>query len=169
MNIVTVNVGQGALAIVRHNGEAIIVDSRIPMKGHRHHAALYPDVPDVLLLSQLADRQRRLPAEPERRLLVAMFEDAVALLRRGPRRGASSSCGAQWERNGDFKDTVTWITAGVSDWPYNFVAVCHWLDLNPAAARVTLLAMAAKHLAQPAAADPLGVEYRRWKERRQLQ
>lgn len=33
MNIVTVNVGQGALAIVRHNGEAIIVDSRIPPSG----------------------------------------------------------------------------------------------------------------------------------------
>ncbi len=30
MNIITVNVGQGALAIVRHNKEAIIVDSRIP-------------------------------------------------------------------------------------------------------------------------------------------
>ncbi len=30
MNIITAGVGQGALAIVRHNGEAIIVDSRIP-------------------------------------------------------------------------------------------------------------------------------------------
>lgn len=30
MNIITVNVGQGALAIVRHQGEAIIVDARIP-------------------------------------------------------------------------------------------------------------------------------------------
>lgn len=30
MNIITANVGQGALAIVRHQGEAIIVDSRIP-------------------------------------------------------------------------------------------------------------------------------------------
>ncbi len=30
MNVITVNVGQGALAIVRHNKEAIIVDSRIP-------------------------------------------------------------------------------------------------------------------------------------------
>lgn len=30
MNIVTVNVGQGSLAIVRHNREAIIVDCRIP-------------------------------------------------------------------------------------------------------------------------------------------
>lgn len=30
MNVVTANVGQGALAIVRHGGEAIIVDSRIP-------------------------------------------------------------------------------------------------------------------------------------------
>jgi beta-lactamase superfamily II metal-dependent hydrolase len=30
MNIVTANVGQGALAIVRHQGEAIIVDSKIP-------------------------------------------------------------------------------------------------------------------------------------------
>jgi beta-lactamase superfamily II metal-dependent hydrolase len=30
MNIITANVGQGALAIVRHEGEAILVDSRIP-------------------------------------------------------------------------------------------------------------------------------------------
>jgi beta-lactamase superfamily II metal-dependent hydrolase len=30
MNIITANVGQGALAIVRHNGEAIIVDCQIP-------------------------------------------------------------------------------------------------------------------------------------------
>jgi beta-lactamase superfamily II metal-dependent hydrolase len=30
MNIITVNVGQGSLAIVRHNKEAIIIDSRIP-------------------------------------------------------------------------------------------------------------------------------------------
>jgi beta-lactamase superfamily II metal-dependent hydrolase len=30
MNIITVNVGQGALSIVRHQTEAIIVDSRIP-------------------------------------------------------------------------------------------------------------------------------------------
>ena len=30
MNIITVNVGQGALAIVRHNNEALIVDSSIP-------------------------------------------------------------------------------------------------------------------------------------------
>jgi beta-lactamase superfamily II metal-dependent hydrolase len=35
MNIVTVNVGQGALAIVRHQGEAIIVDSRIPPAGDK--------------------------------------------------------------------------------------------------------------------------------------
>lgn len=33
MNIVTVNVGQGALAVIRHNNEAIIVDSRIPAVG----------------------------------------------------------------------------------------------------------------------------------------
>ena len=30
MNIITANVGQGALAIVRHQGEAILVDSRVP-------------------------------------------------------------------------------------------------------------------------------------------
>lgn len=30
MNIITANVGQGALAVVRHNGEAIIVDCQIP-------------------------------------------------------------------------------------------------------------------------------------------
>ena len=30
MNVITVNVGQGALSIIRHNNEAIIVDCRIP-------------------------------------------------------------------------------------------------------------------------------------------
>jgi len=30
MNVITVNVGQGSLAIVRHNKEALIIDSRIP-------------------------------------------------------------------------------------------------------------------------------------------
>jgi beta-lactamase superfamily II metal-dependent hydrolase len=30
MNIITVNVGQGALTIVRHQGEAILVDARVP-------------------------------------------------------------------------------------------------------------------------------------------
>ena len=33
MDIVTVNVGQGSLAIIRHNAEAIIVDARIPPPG----------------------------------------------------------------------------------------------------------------------------------------
>ena len=33
MNIITANVGQGALAIVRHQGEAIIVDAQIPAAG----------------------------------------------------------------------------------------------------------------------------------------
>src|SRR6266403_1544045 len=30
MNVITVNVGQGALSIIRHSKEAIIVDCRIP-------------------------------------------------------------------------------------------------------------------------------------------
>jgi hypothetical protein len=30
MNVITVNVGQGALSIIRHKNEAIIVDCRIP-------------------------------------------------------------------------------------------------------------------------------------------
>ncbi|MBI2556893.1 MAG: hypothetical protein HYW13_05690, partial [Planctomycetes bacterium] len=33
MDIITVNVGQGSLAIVRHNDDAIIVDSCIPPSG----------------------------------------------------------------------------------------------------------------------------------------
>ena len=33
MNIITANVGQGALAIIRHQGEAMLVDSRIPSSG----------------------------------------------------------------------------------------------------------------------------------------
>jgi beta-lactamase superfamily II metal-dependent hydrolase len=46
MNIVTVNVGQGALAIVRHQKEAIIVDCRIPPSGD--HTVAY--VKEVMAL-----------------------------------------------------------------------------------------------------------------------
>ena len=35
MNIITVNVGQGALAIVRHQKEAIIIDCRVPPSDDR--------------------------------------------------------------------------------------------------------------------------------------
>src|ERR1700687_2727669 len=47
MKIITVNVGQGALAIVRHQGEAIIVDSRIPPSNDR--AVAY--VKEIMALS----------------------------------------------------------------------------------------------------------------------
>jgi beta-lactamase superfamily II metal-dependent hydrolase len=47
MNIITVNVGQGALAIVRHDKEAIIVDCRIPPSDDRTVAY----VKDIMALS----------------------------------------------------------------------------------------------------------------------
>ena len=33
MDVITVNVGQGALSVVRHNAEAIVIDARIPPSG----------------------------------------------------------------------------------------------------------------------------------------
>src|SRR5690349_4800805 len=47
MNIITVNVGQGALAIVRHQKEAIIVDCRIPPSDDRTVAY----VKEIMVLS----------------------------------------------------------------------------------------------------------------------
>lgn len=66
---------------------------------------------------------------PERRLLAAVLEDAVEIIRHGP----------DYHKGRPYRDTVVWITAERSDWPFCFVALCEELGLNADKVKAQLL------------------------------
>jgi len=77
---------------------------------------------ETLLPSQFYGRQR--PAvQPERRLMLAVFEDAVHAYLRG------MSC---------FPETRAWFEADDFEWPYSFANLCTALELDRIAVRVAL-------------------------------
>jgi hypothetical protein len=81
--------------------------------------------PDVLLPSQyFAAMRRRVPKEPEYRLIVAVLEDAIDcyqkhLFAREPKARQL------------FEDAAEWIGSDDRSWPYSFVSICDILNLNP--------------------------------------
>jgi hypothetical protein len=65
-------------------------------------------------------------ADPERRLMAAVLEDAVSCLARDPRR-----CGRQQRKS--FEEASCWINADDSEgWIFSFTNVCETLGLDPA-------------------------------------
>ena len=66
---------------------------------------------------------------PERRLLAAVLEDAVHIIRHGP----------EYHEGRPYRDAVAWIMAERNDWPFCFVALCEELGLNADKVRAQLL------------------------------
>jgi hypothetical protein len=84
--------------------------------------------PEVILPSQFFSALSPLTERPERRLMLAVLQDAVGTLlnhagnaRRGPRRLV--------------REAERWIYARNADWPYSFENICAALNLDPAALR----------------------------------
>jgi hypothetical protein len=81
--------------------------------------------PDVLLPTQFfAAMKKRVPREPEYRLIVAVLEDAIDcyqkhLFARDPKARQL------------FDDAAEWIDSDDRAWPYSFVSICEILNLNP--------------------------------------
>ena len=81
--------------------------------------------PDVLLPSQFfASMRKRVPQEPEYRLVVAVLEDAIDcfqkhLFSRDPKARHL------------FDDASEWIASDDRKWPYSFISICEILNLNP--------------------------------------
>jgi len=81
--------------------------------------------PDVLLPSQFfAAMRKRVPQEPEYRLIVAVLEDAIDcyqkhMFARDPKSREL------------FEDAEAWISSDDRKWPYSFVSICDILNLNP--------------------------------------
>lgn len=80
--------------------------------------------PDTLLPSQFFDRvRRRTEHEGERRLLIAVLEDAVETYRK--QAGAKEPRGQQL-----FREAEEWIEDSDRSWLFTFENICDVLDIN---------------------------------------
>jgi hypothetical protein len=80
--------------------------------------------PDLLLPSQFHDRfRRRQQLDGERRLMLAVLEDAVEMYRKhcGPRPGRNRQL---------FLDAEEWIENDDRTWMFSFLNLCDILDLD---------------------------------------
>ena len=82
--------------------------------------------PETVLASQFFDKSHLgASLQPEKRLMLAVLEDAVATIQRG----ASRTNG---EAGAEFVETRDWFASDDVVWPYSFVNICHALGLEPA-------------------------------------
>ena len=94
-------------------------------------ALLYPD---VMLPEQYFAPPRPAALSPERRLMLAVLEEAVLTLVKHRNRGS--------EHAGRLvRDAEHWITATDSRWPFAFANICAALHLDPDYVRKGLLAL----------------------------
>jgi len=81
--------------------------------------------PETILPSQLLDTSHFGAAmQPEKRLMLAVLEDAIATLQRTAT--ATSRIGTR-----DFDEVRTWLASDDTSWPYAFVNICHVLGFDP--------------------------------------
>ena len=103
--------------------------------------------PDTLLASQYFDRVRRRAAlGGERRLMVAVLEDAVATYLKHA--GAEEPLAREL-----FAEVEAWVESDEAIWLYSFANVCAVLDLDADYLRRGLRARKAR-AARPAAPEP---------------
>lgn len=98
--------------------------SNTNLAAHQDMALLFE--PDVLAPSQFhAILKSSQVSEPERRLMVAILEDAVSCLAKDPRR-----CARQQRRA--FEDAHSWVNAiDAEEWVFSFTNVCEMLGFDP--------------------------------------
>ena len=89
--------------------------------------------PDTLLSAQYFDNMRRRTLlEPEKRLMLAILEDAVNCFQEN----LSAESG---KRKILFNDVEQWIRADGSDWVFSFDHICEALGFTPAYVRQGLI------------------------------
>ncbi len=102
--------------------------------------------PDTLLPAQYFETYRRkAPLEPEKRLMLAVLEDAVACFQKHvfARDGKGKAI---------FREAEEWILAQNSDWLFSFENICEVLGIDPRYARQGLMRWKEKALARRPAA-----------------
>jgi hypothetical protein len=97
--------------------------------------------PDTLLAAHyFANLRRRTLLEPEKRLMLAVLEDAIHCFQ-------DHLLTASGRKRRVFKEAQEWITEMSADWIFSFENVCETLGLNPAYVRQGLLQWKEKKLA----------------------
>jgi len=97
--------------------------------------------PDVLLPSQFfASMRKKVPQEPEYRLIVAVLQDAVECFQK-------HLFARDHKARHLYEDAADWLASDDREWPYSFVSICEVLDLNPQYVRRGLQAWQDKQLA----------------------
>jgi hypothetical protein len=82
--------------------------------------------PDVLLPSQFfASMRKKVPQEPEYRLIVAVLQDAIECFQK-------HLFARDQKARHLFEDAAEWLASDDREWPYSFISICEVLDLNPA-------------------------------------
>ncbi len=80
--------------------------------------------PDVLLPTQyFASMRKRVPREPEYRLIVAILEDAIDCYQK-------HLFARDHKAQQLFDDAEVWIVSDDREWPFSFVSICDILNLN---------------------------------------
>ena len=118
--------------------------------------------PDVLAPNQIDAvlRSAHMP-DPERRLMMAMLEDAVSCLSKDPRRSPR-------QQKKSFDEAHSWVNANDNDgWVFSFINVCEALGLDPSYLRRGLNQWTALFQSNTAA-KPRLKKYRSGARRRKL-
>ncbi len=97
--------------------------------------------PDILLPSQyLATTRRKIPSQPEKKLMLAILEDAVVSFQK-----------FLFAQNGRgknlFRDAEQWIFQENGAWVFSFEGICETLELSPSYLRKGLMEWVKKELA----------------------
>ena len=107
-------------------------------------------VPIPLLASQFLYAPKE--STPERRLLAAVLQDAVQIIRRGLKYHEDR------ELADTYRDALAWVAADRDAWPFCFVALCEALGFDADSVRTRLLGIEGTH--EPQAACPRDVRAR---------
>jgi hypothetical protein len=91
-------------------------------------------LPETVLPVQLFAQVRGL-WQPEKRLMLAVLENALSPLLRNPARRH----GRMVERRPLTAEVKAWIASDAGQWPFSFVNICHVLGLDEDALRAALL------------------------------
>jgi hypothetical protein len=109
--------------------------------------------PETILPSQLLDTSHLGAArQPEKRLMLAVLEDAIATFQRTTQAPSRAT-----RRAGD--EVRTWLASDDTTWPYAFLNICHVLGFDPGYLRAGLARWIDMAKARPAGAKVVPIRF----------
>jgi len=102
-------------------------------------------LPDVTTLSWFQSLYKSQVIEPERRLLLAILEDAIKVVKDGPQNNRKAV---------PYRETVDWFLDDNPDWPFSFIYICDAFDIPASNIRKKLNLHGAKTYHPPKVGRP---------------